>query len=54
MTICLMKGEEYINTKTKFELVEERLEELVKDYGNTSIKYLEEKYGASYGTIQEC
>ena len=52
MTICLTKGEEYINTKTKFELVEERLEELVKDYGNTSIKYLEEKYGASYGTIQ--
>ena len=41
-----------IQNKTKFELVENRLEEVVKDYGNTSIKHLEEKYGASYATIQ--
>ena len=33
-------------------MVEDRLEELVKDYGNISVKSLEEKYGASYATIQ--
>lgn len=37
---------------TKFELVESRLEELKKDYKNISPKKLEEKYEASYSTIQ--
>lgn len=41
-----------IQNKTKFELVENRLEEVKKDYGNIPIKNLEEKYGASYATIQ--
>ena len=36
---------------TKFELVENRLEELKQDYGKISQKDLEKKYDASYSTI---
>ena len=37
---------------TKFEIVENRIEEVQQDYGNISPKELEIKYGASYSTIQ--
>ena len=37
---------------TKFELVESRLDEVKQDYGNISTKDLENKYQASYSTIQ--
>lgn len=37
---------------TKFEKVEQRLNELISDYGNMSVDNLEKKYNASYATIQ--
>ena len=36
----------------KFEQVEERLDEIKNDYGKIGVKALEEKYNASYSTIQ--
>lgn len=38
--------------KKKYELVEERVDELRNDYGKLSIKELEEKYDVSYSTIR--
>jgi hypothetical protein len=37
---------------TKFELVEDRLDEVIHDYGHIPVKDLEEKYKASYSTIR--